>query len=611
MQQSSDSMATAHTAALRLVLGLAQGLALYGLYRAAKDQSWPANEVLLFAPLLLAACFVPVLLMSGLGHLPATTLWRWALAAALITLGLGLHDSWRSVGAPAWEFGRDTGPTRLPSPLLWFFGAAGFFIAHAMVLAGGAEGRRIASYPAYFDSAWKLLIQLPYSALFVGAFWAILALGAALFKLIELSFLFDLLKEPWFAIPVTAMAFACAMHLTDVRPAIVRGLRNLLLVLLSWILPLTLLLIGGFLCSLPFTGLQHLWATKHATALLLGAAAALVVLINTAYQNGAVAAEVAGLLRVSARLASLALAPLVLIALYALALRVGEHGWTTDRIIAANCVLVACCYAVGYAWAALRGGLWLDGVARVNIATSFLILALLLALFSPLLDPARLSVANQLARLEGGTVSAQEFDVDYLWFEGKRYGAAALERLKLGAGGKDAALLRERATQAMERKNRWDNRAQSRPSAQQLDANLKVWPQPQPLPDSFKAQDWSAHAEPWLLPECLRSRTAKCDVFLVDLDGSGPTALLVVGEGPTPGRPTLFAQGADSRWRATATLAQGHAQCEPLRDRLRAGDFRLLAPRLKDLEVAGQRIALSPIDDPHSTCESLEKLAKP
>ena len=43
----------------------------------------------------------------------------------------------------------------------------------------------------------------------------------------------------------------------------------------------------GFLASLVFTGLEPLWRTRSAAALLLVSAAALVVLINTAYREGA------------------------------------------------------------------------------------------------------------------------------------------------------------------------------------------------------------------------------------------------------------------------------------------------------------------------------------
>lgn len=598
-----DSAMPSHVAPIRLLLGLLQGLALYFLYQTAKERIWPATEALLFAPLLLVVTFIPVLLISGLGHLSRQTLWRWLLVASFILIGLGVHDRWRSIGAPAtWDYGRDVGKMAYPSVLLWLFGVVGFYIAHVLVLASAADQRRIARYPTYFDNAWKLLIQIKFSVAFVGVCWLVLWLGAALFKLIELNFLQELLKKSWFFVPVTVFAFACAMHLTDVRPAIVRGIRNLLLVLLSWVLPITVLMIGGFLLSLPFTGLAHLWATKHATALLLSAAAALVILINTAFQNGAVAHEVATVLRWSARLASGLLLPLVLISLYALSLRVGEYGWTSDRIIAACCLLVASCYGVGYAWAATRRHGWLEALAPVNIATTFVLLAVLLALFSPLLDPARISVADQMARLERGEQSADKFDFDYLKFEGQRYGLAALERLKTTTVGQDAALLREKANRALEKKNKWET-SHIQPTAPDLHTSLKVWPQGAHVPESFMAQDWSAFKDKWRLPACLTNKKMLCEAYLIDFDGDHQAEVLLIEDSPSA-KSVLFAQTpANASWEAMATLNQQLSKCPAWREKLQQGSYHLVAPRFKELDIGGVRIPQTLHNDAQIKCD--------
>lgn len=603
---SPPSLAASRVAGIRLGLGLLQGCVLYLLYDAAKNQRWPATDPLLFAPLLLVFFFIPVLLMSALGHLPGRALWRWLLVATLVAAALAFHDIWRGMGAPVLDYRHNVPRAPYPSPLLWLIGAVGFYIAQALTLASAADQRPIASYPSCFDSAWKLLIQLPFSALFVAAFWAVLGLGAAMFKLIQLDFLQDLLKESWFAIPVTVFAFACAMHLTDVRPAIVRGIRNLLLLLQSWILPVGVLIIGGFLVSLPFTGMAHLWATRHAGALLLAAAAVLVILINTVFQNGAVADQVPRVLRLSARLACCLLLPLVVIAGYALGLRVGEYGWTTERIIAACCLLVASCYALGYAWAASRRSGWLDPIAKVNIASAFVILALLLALFSPVLDPARISVALQLARLESGQQTAAQFDFDYLKFEGLRYGVAALERLQASPQGKDADLVRARATQSLAKKSPHE-RTGVRPSAADLRTSLKVWPVGKQIPDSFVTQDWSKDSAPWRLPTCLKNRTTQCDVYPIDLDGDNKSLLLVIEPNTDGGQAALFAQAPDASWRLTALLPHDFARCALFRDKLRTGEFSLVAPELKDLEIAGRRIRPSPVDNQRSNCETVKK----
>lgn len=352
--------APAWLAPARIAIGLAQGVVLYLLYTAAKDKLWPATLPLLFTPLLLAAVLAPVIAINALGHLTRRQLALWAGAALAVIAALGVYDAWRSLGLVPERGGA-------PSPALAVCLTAGLFIAHALVLAGAREQRRIASYPSYFDVAWKLGLQLAFCGLFVGATWLVLQLGAALFALVRLDFLRRAIEQSWFAIPVTAFAFAVAMHLTDVKPGIVRGIRNLVHVLLSWILPVLTLLVACFLASLPFTGLAPLWATRSAAGLLLTAAGAFVVLVNAAWQDGQTPAPRA--VALAARGAGLLLVPLTLLAGYALALRVIEHGWSVDRIVAAACLALAACYAGGYAAAALRRG-WLPTLAGVNVAAA-------------------------------------------------------------------------------------------------------------------------------------------------------------------------------------------------------------------------------------------------
>jgi hypothetical protein len=439
---SLPALAPPRVGARRIVLGLLQGLLLYILYRAAREQVWPATSPLLFAPMVLAGLYVPLVAISGLGHMDRRRLALWLAAAALLLAGLACYDAWRVADLPLWRdaLPMPSGPRRSPQPsaALLFYGAAGLFIAHALVMAAVRDGRRIATYATHFDIAWKLGVQIAFSALFTGVTWLVLLLGAQLFELVKLHFLSRMMREAWFGIPVTAFAFACAMHLTDVRPAIVRGIRGLLLVLMSWLLPVTVLLVGGFLGALPFTGLAPLWSTRHAAAVLLCAAAAFVILINAAWQQGGDGKDVARVVRVAARIASLLPAPLVLIAAYALFLRVRDYGWTGDRVGAAACILVAGCYAAGYFRAGLRRG-WLSSLAQVNIATAFVVIGVLLALFSPLLDPARISVGSQVARLSAGKVKADQFDFAFLRFDGVRFGRAALDRLEREAAGADAA----------------------------------------------------------------------------------------------------------------------------------------------------------------------------
>jgi hypothetical protein len=585
MEQDETTMGAGvsrRVTALRLAAGLAQGALLYWLYQADLGGSWPARSPYVMTPLLMACALLPAMLISAMGHMAPKKVAQWMLAAACVVLVMALHAVNREAGVVrgAGELARGAF-TSIPGPMM-VFGAVFMYIAHSLVMAGAADKRRVASYDTYFELAWKLAVQLMFSVFFVGALWLVLLMGSGLFSMVKLDFLKHMMEQSWFVVPVICFAWSCAMHITDVRPAIVRGIRSLLLVLLSWILPVAALIVSGFLCALPFTGLDVLWATRHATSLLLAADAVLIVLINAAFQNGS--AKAALVVRVSARVASLLILPLTAIAVYALGLRVYDYGWTSDRVIAAACLVVAGCYALGYAWAAHRYETWLCPIAKVNVATAFVVLAVLLALFTPIADPARLSVNNQVARLEKGRTKAAQFDFHYLRFEGRRYGQEALTRLSQQSTGPDAALIRDLAAKALKETNRWHEGPQIAPVS--IIDNVKVWPSPTKLPASFVTQKWSPMNDQ-AIPSCLVSRGSSCDALVLDVDGDGKLEVMLFNTGRYSEAP-LYTERADGKWVVAGHLDASGSECVPLIEKLKAGQYALVAPRMKALEVAGQ-----------------------
>ena len=602
------AMVTRRVMLLRLATGLAQGLLLYSLYRTGKDMVWPATDPYLVVPLIFIGVLLPVLLVSSLGHMTPRRAVQWMGMVLLAMLAWSLHDVWRSAGVADFVASGELRPHKFtPSFLLMAFGTAFFYIAQSLMLAGALDGRLVARYTTYFETAWKLAIQLMFSAFFAGALWAVLWMGSALFMLVKLEFLRHLMEESWFVVPVTCCAFSSAMHITDVRPAIVRGIRTLLLVLMSWILPLTALLVTGFLCSLPFTGLEALWQTRHATAVLLSADAVLLVLINAAFQDGEAEAGVAAPVRGSARAAAVLLLPLTAIAIYALGLRVGDYGWTPDRVIAAACLVVASCYAAGYAWAAYRYASWLGLIAPVNVVAAFLVLAVLFCLFTPIADPARLSVNDQMGRLERGRIKAEQMDYLFLRFGGARYGKAALEHLAQRSSGPDAALLRDKATAALKEVNRWSRYLRQPPAAlapAAVAANVRMWPAGAALPADFLAQKWEAARPGHQLPPCLTRAGSNCDAVMADLNGDGTQEILLFGAPDVA--PTVVARQPAGGWVLIGRLPYVTTFCKPLQDKLKAGDFRLVAPRIRELEVGGQRIVVEPLDADAEICAGIK-----
>ncbi len=579
-----DAAVTRRVGQLRLITGLLQGGLLYFLYHSRQSGAWPANHPMLYLPLVLAAIVLPVLLISSLGHLERRPLAWWLGAAAVVLAAVGMHDAWRSAF--------DHAPVLRPSFLLFPFCIGFFFVAHSLVMAGAHDRRWVAHYATCFESAWKLAIQLLFSALFVLGVWLVMWMGAALFGLLKLDFLETLLLKSWFSVPLVCLAFSSAMHTTDVRPAIVRGIRSLLLVLKAWILPIAVLLVGGFLASLPFTGLEVLWQTRHATAVLLASCAVLVVLVNAAFQAGDAAAGLARIVRLAARVACFLLPPLALLGVYALGLRVADYGWTPDRVIAAACLVVALFYAAGYLRAAVRrGGPWLDGLRQVNIASAFLALAVSLAMFTPVADPARISVADQVARLARGTTPAEKFDYGFLRYHGARYGMEALQALAARGAGPKADAVRIRAANALN--ERYEDRAAARsPAPAGGPPSLRVWPQGAQLPAGFLEQDWMKTWQPYPPPGCMRGNGTRCDAIVLDGDGDGRPDVLLLGEESGDGAALLSKR--NGKWQVIGRPPMWLAGCQGLQERLRTGQFKLPTTALRDIEIDGQRIVLLP-----------------
>ncbi|HWU12614.1 MAG TPA: DUF4153 domain-containing protein, partial [Caulobacter sp.] len=72
---------------MRLATGLAQGLLLYGLYRADKVAVWPATQREVYGALLLAFLFTPFVVQAGVSALRWRTLAAWKTVAALVAAG--------------------------------------------------------------------------------------------------------------------------------------------------------------------------------------------------------------------------------------------------------------------------------------------------------------------------------------------------------------------------------------------------------------------------------------------------------------------------------------------------------------------------------------------
>ncbi|WP_271065370.1 DUF4153 domain-containing protein [Caulobacter sp. NIBR1757] len=555
----------------RLGVGLIQGLALFGLSEAAERKVWPVSDRPLFIALVVLALAAGPVILSGLGSLKRRALIVWSVVALSVVAAVGWMEGYRGLD----------GFETIPSPLVMVAVLVGLFIAHSLIVAAARDRARIAGYPTYFDVSWKHGVQLVLALAFTGIFWAVLGIGAALFGMIGVKAFAQVIGERWFAIPSSALAFAVAVHLTDVRLGLIQGVRTVALTLLGWLLPLLAGLTLAFLLALPFTGLEPLWKTGSAAMILVGAGASLILLINAAYQDGGREKPLPVALRSAMRLGGLLLLPLTVLAAYALWLRIGQYGLTIERIIAVAGVVVGACYAVGYAIAVVLPGPVMRRLEPTNVATSIVGLVVLLALLSPLADPVRLSVDNQVSRLLAGKVKPADFDFDYLRFGSGQMGTRALDRLSK-AGGDIGRLAREA-------KARTSRSYDAALGAEQTAEDAKVYPAGKALPEAFKAR-WKG-----LASGMCRKELPACEAFLLDLNGDGREEVLLSAGGPA----VLFEQDAKGVWARQGEInpAVVCAKDDPW-VAFRAGRAQVRPSRWNEIDLNGARWTVQPDQTP-------------
>lgn len=342
------------------------------------------------------------------------------------------------------------------------------------------NGRWGLDYPRLHRHAWTDAVIGGASLLFTLLSLALAWLVAALFDAIGINALKKMMETGWFVALLLGAAFGGAMALLRDREKLAPTLQRLVIALLRVLAPILALSLGIFLLAVPVTGLSGLWKSGlPETPLMLTAAAFAVLLVNAVIGDGVgdsddEAARGRWLWRSAMLLLAIVL-PLALIALLSMAQRVGQYGWTPDRLWGITAGLVALGYGAIGLFALLRGRFDFDDRLRpLQARFSVAVCALALFLAMPILDFGRISTGSQLARLHAGAVAAREFDWRALAFEFGPSGRAALRRIAAG-GSPDQRLL---AAAALKGNSRWDVAPdlEAAVAGQGLDQRLRIQP---------------------------------------------------------------------------------------------------------------------------------------
>jgi Domain of unknown function (DUF4153) len=282
-------------------------------------------------------------------------------------------------------------------------------------------------YPALFLEAWSIVVRYAAALAFTGLVWLVIYLSDEVLQIVGVTLIGDLLDYNIVPLVVTGFVLGLGM-------AVVHELADLLspylvLRLFRLLLPVVLGVMLVFLVALPFRGLDGLFQDLSPALLLLAMVAGGVSLVSIAIDRSNDQAAASPVLRRSAQGMALVLPVLAGLALWALGLRVGQHGWTPERLFLALTGLIGLGYGLVYAVAVVRGPGWMQRIRRGNLWMAVAGLGAAVLWLTPILNAEAISARNQLARFEAGKTPVAELDVRALELWGKP-GEAVIAKLE-------------------------------------------------------------------------------------------------------------------------------------------------------------------------------------
>lgn len=367
----------------------------------------------------------------------------------------------------------------------YFAGVFAVLLAAPLFQTFRDEGAWRFPYVRLHRHAWTDAVIGAASLLFTGVVFLLAWLIAGLFELIGIDAIEELLREAWFGWVLAGAAFGGAVGILRERDALLGTLQRLVMVVFSVLAPVFAAALIAFLLLLPFTGLDKLWSSGvPSTPLLLLAGAGAILLANAVIGNGREDRSGSRPLRWSAMALVATVLPLAVIAAVSMGIRIGQYGWTPERIWGVIAVAVAIAYGIAGWWSIYRGRAAFDDQLRpmqTGLAIGLCGVALFLAL--PVLDFGAISTSSQMSRLESGAIEAEEFDWRAMAFDFGPSGRESLAQMaRTGSGDR-----RRLASTALAAKNRWDLSVEEL-AAGPPPVELDVYPRGTEVPPGLRAQ---------------------------------------------------------------------------------------------------------------------------
>ncbi|MCV2881399.1 DUF4153 domain-containing protein [Actibacterium sp. XHP0104] len=352
------------------------------------------------------------------------------------------------------------------------------------IITRRVEGRWL-DYSGLFNHSWNIVVRYAASWVFVGVVWGVIMLSDALFQLIGIDAieqLLDLDPVPFMLTgAILGLGLAVVNELSDyVSPFLVLRLLRLLL-------PVVLVVSVVFLIALPIRGLSQLFGAFSAAGTLMAMAMGAATLVTTALDRDETHAVRSPAMRAMTQLTALVIPALGALAVAAIWMRVAQYGWTPTRLLAATSAALVMGYGLSYALAVALRRNWGARIRAANTWMALVLVAVAVLWLSPVMNPERIATNSQIARYEAGKVSAEDIDLWSIGREWGRAGEAGLDRLA-ALEGSDADQLKQRLTALAEADNKYafhDAEAQPKneKAALALHELIPVLPEGLSLPD--------------------------------------------------------------------------------------------------------------------------------
>jgi hypothetical protein len=561
------------TRAVLAAVGLVQGFVYFLAYEFWPDD--PSAAAFAVAPVFFVSVAVLIIDLSWTG----SDVKRLAALTAVPTTVFTILAFWVWRQIPGSEAPYRFDDSRIPS--LIFGAAMAIYVLLPFLQTYQKSGRREYPYDSLFRHSWNNLYIVGIALLLTGAFWSIIFLWYELFKLIDVTFFEDVFTSaPFVSISLTTV-FGYGMALGRESERVTSTLRGFSLAVLRTLMPLLALIALLFLVSLPFTGLQPLWDTGHASAVLLSLIGFTILFLNGVYQDGTGEPPYDRPVRLGVEAALIGMPIYSAITFFALGLRIGQYGLTPPRFYGVVLTVGVALYSIGYATAVVRrSGAWMGLIRPVNMWMVWVIVATVIVVHTPLLDPFTLSANDQFRRLADEEIDASEFDYGFLRFQLGQAGWQKLNELEQLSDHPQAAMIRERVAAARAADSYRELRV--RPTVLLSDDDITILEPTTSLPDSLLdliASDLSRDQT----NTCIENKD--CVIFGAPLDRDPEYEYFLVLSGDSRFRILAYDRTADGDWERIGELQ-------------RAGPEDSLTARaafLDSLRVLGT----TPIDTPY------------